>query len=290
MRRATGSTAAAGWSSPTRAPASAPEVATASTRSSELGSPAPSTGRCDIDPLDGIDVAGIEPRNGGVLYQAPVGSAACIDDGRRRRPTSSPPTEGAGDRRGRSAGRACWSTPPSTRARTPRSAPRCWRPRPAPACWCSSPGRWRRGGGERTLVDLVSAGVTRALAQLALAFAVYALWRARRLGRPVAEPQPVAVAGSELVAAVGNLLDRTRSPQPRRRPAAGRPAAVPGRPPGRARRVAPARCSSPSPPSAPASTRPPALGARARARRRRRRARRPGAHHRPHPQEVLAHV
>jgi hypothetical protein len=44
-----------------------------------------------------------------------------------------------------------------------------------------------------------------------VAFVIYALWRARRLGRPVAEPQPVAVAGSELVAATGNLLDRTES-------------------------------------------------------------------------------
>jgi hypothetical protein len=55
-------------------------------------------------------------------------------------------------------------------------------------------------------------GVKRAILQLAVAFAIFAVWRARRLGRPVPEPQPVAVAGSELVAAVGNLLDRTRSP------------------------------------------------------------------------------
>ena len=39
------------------------------------------------------------------------------------------------------------------------------------------------------------------------------VWRSRRLGKPVAEPQPVAVAGSELVAAVGTLLDRSGSPQ-----------------------------------------------------------------------------
>ena len=48
--------------------------------------------------------------------------------------------------------------------------------------------------------------------QLGLAAVVYALWRARRLGRPVAEPQPVALAGSDLVAAVGGLLDRAGSP------------------------------------------------------------------------------
>jgi len=68
-------------------------------------------------------------------------------------------------------------------------------------------------GGAPTLVDLVPTGVKRALVQLGIAFAVYALVRARRLGRPVSEAQPVAVAGSELVAAVGGLLDRARSPQ-----------------------------------------------------------------------------
>ena len=36
------------------------------------------------------------------------------------------------------------------------------------------------------------------------------LWRARRLGRPVLEPQPVQLAGSELVVAVGELLQRAK--------------------------------------------------------------------------------
>ena len=68
------------------------------------------------------------------------------------------------------------------------------------------------GGGDRTLGDLVPAGVKRALAQLAAAFALYALWRSIRLGRPVPEDQPVDIASSELVAAIGRLLGRTRSP------------------------------------------------------------------------------
>lgn len=67
--------------------------------------------------------------------------------------------------------------------------------------------------GEETLWGAVPTGVKRALAQLALAFVVYAVWRARRLGRPVQEAQPVAVASSELVAAVGGLLERTGSTQ-----------------------------------------------------------------------------
>lgn len=66
------------------------------------------------------------------------------------------------------------------------------------------------GGGDKTLSDLVSPGVKRALAQLGIAFVLYAVWRAVRLGQPVAEGQPVEVAGSELVSAIGRLLGRTR--------------------------------------------------------------------------------
>ena len=43
-----------------------------------------------------------------------------------------------------------------------------------------------------------------------LAFELLALRRARRRGRPVAEPQPVQLAGAELVVAVGNLLQRAK--------------------------------------------------------------------------------
>jgi hypothetical protein len=50
-----------------------------------------------------------------------------------------------------------------------------------------------------------------------VAFVLLALWRARRLGRPVVEPQPVQLPGAELVVAVGNLLQRAKS----RRQAAG---------------------------------------------------------------------
>jgi hypothetical protein len=66
------------------------------------------------------------------------------------------------------------------------------------------------GGGRASLADLVAPRVRLALWQLAVAFAVLALWRARRLGRPVAEPQPVRLPGSELVVAVGNLLQRAK--------------------------------------------------------------------------------
>ncbi len=68
------------------------------------------------------------------------------------------------------------------------------------------------GGGDETLVELVPDGVWRGLAQLGLAFVLYALWRAIRFGRPVAERQAVAIAGSELVEATGRLLQRTLDP------------------------------------------------------------------------------
>jgi hypothetical protein len=62
----------------------------------------------------------------------------------------------------------------------------------------------------KSLTELVSPRVKLALLQLLIAFAIVVLWRARRLGRPVLEPQPVQIAGSELVTAVGNLLQRAR--------------------------------------------------------------------------------
>jgi uncharacterized protein DUF4350 len=66
------------------------------------------------------------------------------------------------------------------------------------------------GGGDAGLGDLIAPRVRLALWQLVVAFVLLALWRARRLGRPVTEPQPVQLPGSELVLAVGNLLQRAR--------------------------------------------------------------------------------
>ena len=64
------------------------------------------------------------------------------------------------------------------------------------------------GGGRRGLSGLIAPRVKLALWQLVVAFGVLVLWRARRLGRPVAEPPPVRLPGSELVVAVGHLLQR----------------------------------------------------------------------------------
>jgi hypothetical protein len=66
------------------------------------------------------------------------------------------------------------------------------------------------GGGTKSLGDLVAPRVKLALWQLLVAFVLLALWRSRRLGRPVTEPTAVRIPGSELVVAVGNLLRRAR--------------------------------------------------------------------------------
>ena len=68
------------------------------------------------------------------------------------------------------------------------------------------------GPDEPSLADQVPTGVSLALLQVLLAGTLYALWRGRRVGRPLVEPQPVAVAASELTRAVGGLLARTGDP------------------------------------------------------------------------------
>jgi hypothetical protein len=65
-------------------------------------------------------------------------------------------------------------------------------------------------GGRRGLRQLVPGRVKRALVQLVIAFGLFVLLRGRRLGRPVLEPQPVQLAGSEIVVAVGNLLQQAK--------------------------------------------------------------------------------
>ena len=68
------------------------------------------------------------------------------------------------------------------------------------------------GATDRSLSEVMSTGVRLAIVQLVVAFVVYAWFRARRLGRPVTEAQPVEVAGSELVLAVGQLLQQSDDP------------------------------------------------------------------------------
>ena len=70
--------------------------------------------------------------------------------------------------------------------------------------------RAHAGTGRQTLADVAPRGAKLLLFQLAIAFVVFAISRARRLGRPVLEPQPVEVPASDLVVAVGSLLHVAR--------------------------------------------------------------------------------
>ena len=63
------------------------------------------------------------------------------------------------------------------------------------------------------ILGVLNPGVAVALWQLVIAFVVYAVVRARRLGAPIAEPLPTQIAGSELTEAVGRMLRQTRDPQ-----------------------------------------------------------------------------
>lgn len=174
----------------------------------ELGPRRTIEGRCEIDALDGIEVGDIEPRNGGVLYQPQGPADTCVDGGFGAYIVATDRGAGTVVALGGSglvvnAAIAEGENAPVVTALVA--------PRRGTEVLVLEPGAVAGGGGQRSLADLIPRGVVRALLQLVVAFAVYALWRARRLGRPVTEPQPVAVAGSELVAATGNLFDRTRS-------------------------------------------------------------------------------
>lgn len=66
------------------------------------------------------------------------------------------------------------------------------------------------GAGQTGLYGLISDHVRSLVWQLVVAFVVVALWKSRRLGRPVVEDPPVVIPASELVAARGNLLQEGR--------------------------------------------------------------------------------
>ncbi|MDQ2677208.1 MAG: DUF4350 domain-containing protein [Actinomycetota bacterium] len=67
--------------------------------------------------------------------------------------------------------------------------------------------------GSEGPLELMPLPVRLALAQLVVVVLLFLWWRSVRLGRPVEEPLPVEIAGSELVVAVGDLLRRKGSPE-----------------------------------------------------------------------------
>jgi hypothetical protein len=64
------------------------------------------------------------------------------------------------------------------------------------------------GAGDDTLVDLVHPSVWMMIVMLAVAFVLFAVGRGIRPGRVVDEPTLAPIAGSELVAATGNVMHR----------------------------------------------------------------------------------
>ena len=67
------------------------------------------------------------------------------------------------------------------------------------------------GTGSESLRSLVPVWVWAAIAQGAVAFALYALWRAIRLGPPLRDPDAVEVDGTALVRARATLLQRSHA-------------------------------------------------------------------------------
>ena len=189
----------------------APETEAAFEDVSDLGLARTLAGRCEIDALDGIDVAGIEPRNGGVLYRPGGASEQCVESLGAAYIVATSRAEGTVVAIG---GSGMFVNAALAEGENAPVVAALVAPEAGTQVLVLEPGALAgsTGAGDDGLLDLIPDGVSRALLQLTIAFVLFAAWRARRLGRPVAEPQPVAVAGSELVAAVGNLLDRTRSP------------------------------------------------------------------------------
>lgn len=66
--------------------------------------------------------------------------------------------------------------------------------------------------GEQSLDALVAPRVRNAILMLLASFGLYAIFRMRRLGAVVREPQPVPIRGSELVLQAGVLSERAQDP------------------------------------------------------------------------------
>ena len=66
--------------------------------------------------------------------------------------------------------------------------------------------------GDQSLNSLVATRVRNAILMLLASFGLYALFRMRRLGAVVKEPQPVPIRGSELVLQAGVLSQRAKDP------------------------------------------------------------------------------
>jgi hypothetical protein len=170
-----------------------------------LGDATLGRGGCTIAALDAVEV--IAPGRDHVRYPVPDGAARCFDDGKGAFVVDEPTggghlvaVGGAGVFTNEYLGKQD-NAVLAVALMAPRSGTR------VTVLW-----GMKATESRTSLGNLIPTGVRLAFWELLVAFVVYALWRGRRLGRPVAEVQPVQIAGSELVAAVGNLLQQSKDP------------------------------------------------------------------------------
>lgn len=175
----------------------------------------PRVAPCDVAPLDGLEVDQVAPLHGGVLYEVPPGAATCLEVSSGHDGWG----EGAyvvAERAGRGSvvsvgGSGMFVNAGLAEGANAAVVTALVAPREGTDLLVLEPGPLAGAADDETgesLIGLVPVGVERLLLQLGIAFLLYALWRAHRFGAPVAEPRPVTVAASELVAATGSLLDR----------------------------------------------------------------------------------
>jgi hypothetical protein len=160
--------------------------------------------RCDIDAVDDLTV--LDPGES-VRYEVEPGRASCFGDG----------TDAFAvvDERGLGRVVAVGGATIFTNARLDEADNAPFAARLLVPSTATSIAVLQAGtdpGSDRSLSEVMSLGAKLALVQLVAAFGIYAWHRARRLGAPVPENQPVDIAGSELVLAVGQLLQQTRNP------------------------------------------------------------------------------
>jgi hypothetical protein len=161
---------------------------------------------CDIAALQ--DLAVVDP-GGAVRYDVPVSADSCFGDDQVAFAVRTTTGEGAVVALG---GGDLFTNERLADADNAAVAARLLAPERGVRVALLQPGAGE-GSSDRSLTDVVGIGVRLGFVQLVLGFLAYAWYRARRLGQPVVEAQPVDIAGSELVLAVGQLLQQAKSPQ-----------------------------------------------------------------------------
>jgi hypothetical protein len=164
---------------------------------------------CDIDGLEDVDR--LAP-GGGALYDVGEGSDSCFGDGRQAYVESSPHGAGTVVAIGNAG---AFTNDRLDDVDNAVLVAQLLAPQPegTTVAFLDQVSEEAVGAGDDSLVDLIPDRVLLAMLQLVIAFLAYVWFRARRAGRPVAEPLPTTIAGSELVAAVGELRQQEKAPE-----------------------------------------------------------------------------